>query len=73
MSHDHDMSHSHNKEHVITLAVDATTSDEVVKAFEVLSRVAASLALEEVEVRLNHFVAEVFCGQCMETGAGEDL
>lgn len=67
------MSHHHHKEHVITLSVDATTSDEVVKAFEVLSRVAASLALEEVDIRLNHFVAEQLCDQCMEAGAGEDL
>ena len=63
---------SHPKEHVITLAVDATTSDEVVKAFEVLSRVAASLALEEIEVRLNHFVVEQICEECMEMDQEHD-
>ena len=63
---------SHPKEHVITLAVDATTSDEVVKAFEVLSRVAASLALEEIEVRLNHFVVERICDECMEAEDAEE-
>ena len=63
---------SHGKEHVITLAVDATTSDEVVKAFEVLSRVAASLALEEIEVRLNHFVVEQICEECMEMDQEHD-
>ena len=66
------MSHPHDKEHVINLAVDATTSDEVVKAFEVLSRVAASLALEEIEVRLNHFVVERICDECMEAEDAEE-
>ena len=66
------MSHSHGKEHVITLAVDATTSDEVVKAFEVLSRVAASLALEELDVRINHFVVELVCDECMEAEEAEE-
>lgn len=63
---------SHPKEHVITLAVDATTSDEVVKAFEVLSRVAASLALEEMDVRINHFVVEQVCEECMEMDQEHD-
>ena len=63
---------SHGKEHVINLAVDATTSDEVIKAFEVLSRVAASLALEEMEVRLNHFVVERICDECMEAEDAEE-
>lgn len=57
---------SHPKEHVINLAVDATTPDEIVKVFEVFSRVAASLALEEIEVRINHFVVEQICDECME-------
>ena len=63
---------SHGKEHVITLAVDATTSDEVVKAFETLSRVAASLALDEIEVRINHFVVEQVCEECMEMDQEHD-
>ena len=63
---------SHPKEHVITLAVDATSSDEVVKAFEVLSRVAASLALDEIEVRLNHFIVEQVCEECMEMDQEHD-
>ena len=62
----------HGKEHVITLAVDATTSDEVIKAFEVLSRVASSLALEEIEVRLNHFVVERICDECAKSSEWGD-
>lgn len=66
------MSHPHDKEHVINLAVDATTPDEIVKVFEVLSRVAASLALEEIEVRINHFVVERICDECMEAEDAEE-
>ena len=66
------MSHPHDKEHVINLAVDATTSDEVIKAFDVLSRVAASLALEEIDVRINHFVVERICDECMEIDQEHD-
>lgn len=60
------MNHPTHKEHVINLSVDATTSDEVIKVFDVLSRVATSLALDEVEVRINHFVVERFCDECIE-------
>ena len=66
------MNHPTHKEHVINLSVDATTSDEVVKAFEVLSRVAASLALEEIDVRLNHFVVERICDECEDHYMEED-
>ena len=66
------MSHPHDKEHVISLAVDATTSDEVIKAFEVLSRVASSLALDGIEVRLNHFIVEQVCEECMEIDQEHD-
>ena len=54
------MSH-HPEQHIISLAVDADTDAEVIKAFEVLSRVGSSLALDGIEVRLNHYVASDFC------------
>ena len=60
------MTHPAHKEHVINLSVSATTPEEVIKTFETLSRVASSLALDEVEVRINHFVVELFCDECME-------
>ena len=63
---------SHPNNHVISLAVDATTSDEVIKAFEVLSRVASSLALDGIEVRLNHFIVEQVCEECMEAEDAEE-
>lgn len=46
----------HPDEHVISLAVDATTDAEVIKTFETLSRVAASLALDGIDVRISHFI-----------------
>lgn len=66
------MNHPTHKEHVINLSVDATTSDEVIKVFDVLSRVATSLALDEVEVRINHFVVEQVCEECAKSSEWGD-
>lgn len=52
---------SPHDQHIISLSVDANDDAEVIKAFEVLSRVAASLALDGIEIRMAHYRTSDLC------------